>query len=160
MKRFKFWGSSNNGIFAVKNPGPGNLYYQIHNMYACILRVVGQIKQVVITEAFKTHNQDCLKLRLTSLTHRQIRGDLISMFKINHGLLESPLESTFTNPTLKGLRDHRERCCTHRRLFTFTIRAVPFWSKLPAALVYASSEKSFKTPLVTHWQSLFPKVPI
>ncbi len=49
-------------------------------------------------------------------------------------------------------------CCIHRQ-FVFTIRAVPFWNKLPAEIFSASSVKSFKTLLDAHWQSLFPEVP-
>ncbi len=57
------------------------------------------------------------QLRLFFLTHRRIRGDLISMFKITYGLLEFPMESTFTHPSRKGLRGHayrfhQHRCCT------------------------------------------------
>ncbi len=37
------------------------------------------------------------QLRLYYLTHRRIRGDLISMFKITHGLLELPMVFT-SNP--------------------------------------------------------------
>ncbi len=97
------------------------------------------------------------QLHLFSLTHRRIRGDLMAMFKITHGLLEFPMASTFAHPTHKGLRDHackfhQQRCCTHRRQFAFTIRAVPFWNKLPAEI--------FKAFLDAHWQSLFPEVPI
>ncbi len=45
-------------------------------------------------------------LRLLSLTHRRIRGDLVAMFKITHGLLEFPMALTFAHPTRKGLRGH------------------------------------------------------
>ncbi len=55
---------------------------------------------------------------------------------------------------------HQQRCCRPRRQFTFTIWAVPFWNKLPAETVNASSVKAFKTLLDAHWQSLFPEVPI
>ncbi len=87
------------------------------------------------------------------------------MFKITHGLLEFPMASTIAHPTRKGLRGHaykfhQQRCCTRRRQFEFTIRAVPFWNKLPAEIFNASSVKSFKTLLDAHWQSLFPEVPI
>ncbi len=87
------------------------------------------------------------------------------MFKITHGLLEFPMASTFAHPTCKGLRGHaykfhQQRCCTRRRQLAFTIRAVPFWNKLPAEIVYASSVKSFKALLDAHWQPLFPEVPI
>ncbi len=40
-----------------------------------------------------------IQLRIFSLTHRRIRGDLIAMFKITHGLLEFPMETTFVYPT-------------------------------------------------------------
>ncbi len=88
-----------------------------------------------------------------------------SMFKITHGLLEFPMESTFTHPTRKGLRGHaykfhQQRCCTRRRQFDFSIRAVPFWNKLQAEIVNASSMKSFKILLGVLWQPLLPEVPI
>ncbi len=35
------------------------------------------------------------QFRLFSLSHRRIRGDLIAMFKITHGLLEFPMAPTF-----------------------------------------------------------------
>ncbi len=95
------------------------------------------------------------QLRLSSLTNRRIRGDLKGMFKIIHGLLEFPMASTFVNPTRQGLRGHafkfhQQRCCTRRRQFAFTIRAVPFLNKLPAEIVNASSVKSFKALLDAH----------
>ncbi len=101
------------------------------------------------------------QLRLFSLTHRRICGDQISMFKITHGLLALPVESTFTHPTRKWLRGHaykfhQQICCTRRRQYAFSIRAVQFWNKLPAEIVDAS----FKTLLDANWQSLFPEVPI
>ncbi len=87
------------------------------------------------------------------------------MFKSTHGFLELPMASTFAHPTRKGLRGHaykfhQQRCCTRRRRFAFTIRAVLFLNKLPAEIVNESSLKSFKTLLDAHWQSLFPEVPI
>ncbi len=59
-------------------------------------------------------------LRLFSLTHRRIREDLISIFRITYELLEFPVESTFTHPTRKKLRGraykfHQQRYCTRIR---------------------------------------------
>ncbi len=104
------------------------------------------------------------QLRPFSLTHRRILGDLITMLRITHGLLEFSMASNFAHRTRKGLRGHdykfhQQRCCTHCRQFDFTIRAVPFWNKPPAEIVNASSVESFKTFLEAHWQSLFPKHP-
>ncbi len=45
-------------------------------------------------------------LRLFCLTHRRIRGLVISMLKITRSLLLFPMNSTFTHPTRKGLRGH------------------------------------------------------
>ncbi len=105
------------------------------------------------------------QLSLFSFTHRRIRGDLIAMFKITHGLLEFPMASTFAHPTRKGLRCHaykfhQQRCCVRRRQFAFTILAVTFWNKLPAEIVNAYSAKYSKTLLNAHCQSLFPEIPI
>ncbi len=41
------------------------------------------------------------ELRLFSLTHRRIHGDLIFMFKITHSLIEFSMESTFIHATQK-----------------------------------------------------------
>ncbi len=60
----------------------------------------------------------------------------------------------------QAFKFHQQQCYTRRRQFAFTTRAVPFWNKLPAELVSASSVKSFKALMDARWQSLFPKVPI
>ncbi len=78
------------------------------------------------------------------------------MFKITHGPLDFPMESTFTHPTWIGLRGHayefhQQRYCTRRRQFAFTIRVAPFWNKLPAEIVYEFLVKFFKTLLDAHW---------
>ncbi len=111
------------------------------------------------------HEAALQQLRLFFLTHRRIRGDPIFMFKITVGLLEFPMESTFTHPTRTGLHGHaykfhQQRCRTHRRQYAFSIWAVPFLNKLLAEIVNASSVKSFKTLLDKNWVSLFPNVPI
>ncbi len=102
------------------------------------------------------------QLRLFFLTHRRIRGNLISMFKITHNFLLFPMESTFTHPTREVLRGHaykfhQQKCC---RQFDFTLRVVLFWNKRPAKIVNEFSVKSFRALLDAHWQSLFPEVPI
>ncbi len=59
------------------------------------LKFVKRLRHVPYEAALK-------QLRLFSLTHRRIRGDLIAMFKITHSLLEFPMASTFVYPTRKG----------------------------------------------------------
>ncbi len=113
----------------------------------------------------KQNNSQSTNTSQQTQNNSRIRGDLIALFKITHGLLKFPMASTFVYPTRQGLRGHafkfhQQRCCTSRRQFAFTIRVVPFWNKLPAEIVNASSVKSFKALLDARWQSLFPEVPI
>ncbi len=77
------------------------------------LKLVKGLRHVPYEAALK-------QLRLFSLTHRRIRGELKAMIRIMHGLLEFPMASTFVYPTRQGLRGHafkfhQQRCCTHRR---------------------------------------------
>ncbi len=43
------------------------------------------------------------RLQLFSLIRRRIRGDLICMYKIMHGLLDFPCDAVFAAPTRIGL---------------------------------------------------------
>ncbi len=125
------------------------LYRALEKVQTLALKFVKGLRHVPYEAALK-------QLRLFSLTHRRIRGDLITMFKITHGLLEFPMASTFVYPTHQGLRGHafkfhQQRYGTHRRQFAFTIRAVPFWNKLPAEIVNESWVTSFKALLDARW---------
>ncbi len=104
------------------------------------------------------------QLRLFSLFQRRIRGHLMSMFRIIHGLLEFPMESIFIHPTRTGLRVHahkffQQRCFTSRRQHAFSVRFAPFRDKLPAEVLNTLSVNSFKMILDANWRFLFPEVP-
>ncbi len=62
-----------------------------------VLKFVKGLRHVPYEAALK-------QLRPFSLTQRRIRGELIAMFKITHGLLEFPMKSTFVHSTRKGLQ--------------------------------------------------------
>ncbi len=55
------------------------------------LKFVKRLRNVPYEAALK-------QLRLLTLTHRRIRGDVISIFNISHGVLEFPMKSIFTHP--------------------------------------------------------------
>ncbi len=89
------------------------------------------------------------RLQLFSLVRRRIRGYLICMYKIMHGLLDFPCDAVFAAPTcirLRGhtLKSHRQRCKTRRRQHAFSVRVVPYWNKLPEDIVTAISVETFK----------------
>ncbi len=85
------------------------------------------------------------QLRLFFLTHHC--GDLISMFKITHGLLEFPMAS-YPHPTSSTSRDV---------VRTFTIWVVPFWNKLPAEIVTPGCQLAVLVIRSTHLTHLLPQ---
>ncbi len=94
------------------------------------------------------------RLQLFSLIRRRIRGDLICMYKLMHGLLDFPCDAVFAASTRIGLRSHtlkihQHRCKTRRRQHAFSIRVVPYWNKLPEDIVTATSVEAFKFRLDT-----------
>ncbi len=118
-----------------KRPTPSYLATQ-RQVQKLALKFVKRLRHVPCDAALQ-------QLQLVSLAHRRIRGDLMSMFMITHGLLEFPMESTFVHPTRTGLRGlasmfHQQRCCVRRRQYAFSNRAVPFWNNLPPEIVNAS----------------------
>ncbi len=91
------------------------------------------------------------RLRFFSLVRRRIRGDLICMYRIMHGLLDFPCETVFAAPTRIGLRSHtfkihQQRCKTRRRQHAFSVRVV--WNKLLEEIVNASSVETGSTVAV------------
>ncbi len=105
------------------------------------------------------------RLRLFSLVRRRIRGDLICMYKIMHGLLDFPCNAVFAAPSRIGLpghtlKIHQQRCKTRRRQHAFSVRVIPYWNKLPEDIVTATSVETVKFRLDAQWQSLFPEVPL
>ncbi len=96
------------------------------------------------------------RLRLFSLVCRRIRGDLICMYKIMHGLLDFPCDVVLAPSTRIGRRGHtfkihQQRCKTRRRQHTFSFRRVPYFNKLPKWIFNASSAEAFKFRLDARW---------
>ncbi len=88
------------------------------------------------------------RLRLFCLVRRRIRGVLICMPKIAHGLLGFPSDSVFVAPTSFRLRSH-----------AFKIDQ-QLCNTLPEEIVNASSVERFKARLDVRWQPRFPEFPL
>ncbi len=105
------------------------------------------------------------RLQVISLVRRRIRGGLICMYKIMHGLLDFLYDAVLAAPTRIGLRGHtlkihQQRCKIRRRQHAFSVRVVPYWNKLPDNIVTATSVETFNFRLDAQWQSLFPEIPL
>ena len=90
-------------------------------------------------------------VHLTSLETRRMRGDLIEVYKIMHGLANLNPEKFFTFST-SGLRGHRyklfkPRVRTDIGKFSFFYRIVDLWNSLPDEVVDAVSMNCFKNKI-------------
>ncbi len=73
-----------------------------------------------------------------------IRGNLTCKYKTAQDRLDFPWDTVFAVPTHSGLRGrvfkiHQQQYNDPRHQHTFSVRAVPYWNKLPEKIVNASS---------------------
>ena len=98
------------------------------------------------------------RLRLPSLEHRRLRGDMIDAYKYLHGLydvdrpaLNENTESNTRGHSLKLMKNH---CSLKIRSSSFSHRIVNTWNSLPDSVVSAPTMNSFKARLDAHWKHL------
>ena len=106
----------------------------------------------LLPELHKLSYKDRLmKLKLPTLAHRRIKGDLIQTYKILHGLENIPIERFFvlTESRIRGhnYKLEKSRCNTTFRLNQFSQRVINRWNGLPHYVVNAKSLNSFKSQL-------------
>ncbi len=92
------------------------------------------------------------RLRLFSLVRRRIPGDLISIYKIMHGLLDFPCYAVFAASIHIGLRGHtfkihQQQCKNRVRQHELSVRVVPYWNKLPKEIMIALFVETFQLRL-------------
>ena len=92
--------------------------------------------------------------KLTTLHYRQIRGDMIEVYKIVSGKYDSAITPTLiisdTHRTRgNDLRLQKSRLKYDMRKFYFTNRVVNQWNSLPNWVITASNTKIFKNELIS-----------
>ena len=119
-------------------------------------------KRIAGFEGLKYH-QRLSKLKLPSLEYRQIRGDLIEVFKITHGIYDTKSTSSlfvFSHNT--ATRGHPfklilKRSNTKQVQNFFTNRVIELWNSLPVQIVCEETVNSFKNKLDLHFSHLMYK---
>lgn len=96
------------------------------------------------------------KLSLPTLAYRRLRGDMIELFKMVHGINKTEacpkLEfSTFIKTRGHSYKLFKRPCVSNIRKNFFTYRVVDSWNSLPNEVVTAPSINSFKNRLDRHW---------
>ena len=106
------------------------------------------------------------KIKLPSMEYRQIRGDLIQVFKIAHNFYDpTTTKSLFEFSENKKLRGHnfkilKQRTNKSKYSHFFTNRIVNRWNKLPSNIVNATSINNFKNQLDAHYTNIMYKINI
>lgn len=95
------------------------------------------------------YEERLLKLNLTTLENRRVRGDLIEVFKIIHGYENVQANIFFQNRIYQGLRGHSHMLEQNRsrynvRKYFFSNRIICLWNSLPQHVVSAPSVNTFK----------------
>ena len=106
----------------------------------------------------KTYQERLKALRLPSLVYRRRRGDMIVMYKIQHGMLRVDSTDLFTPLEFSRTRGHQYRvyrggATKQQRKSSFSQRVVNDWNNLPNYVVDAPSLDVFKKLLDVHWSA-------
>ena len=115
-----------------------------------ITKLIPQLKDKPYEERLKI-------LKLPSLVYRRKRGDMITMYKIMHGLVRLNHSDLFTSPKTLYTRGHPHRVFkTHARKTarrnSFSQRIVNNWNHLPKHVIDAPSLNAFKARLDNWWK--------
>ena len=92
----------------VWSPTRKGLIDKLEKVQRRATKMVGNLRDLPYEERLQT-------LKLSSLQHRRLRGDIIVMFKITHGLLKTSMEVPYSNNP--GLRGHQFKLETSRFRF-------------------------------------------
>ena len=110
-----------------------------------------------------TYEQRLKKIRLPSLEYRQIRGDLIQVFKITKNMYDpASTQSLFEYEKDNRLRGHMYKIhkqFTNKTKYInfFTNRIVTKWNSLPQTVVNANSINEFKNKIDLHFKDIMYK---
>jgi ribonucleases P/MRP protein subunit RPP40 len=133
----------------VYNPHLKSLDFEIEKVQKRATKLIRECKDLSYKERLR-------KLKLPTLKYRRVRGDMIQVFKILHGIYD---DSVVPNLTLNS--DSRTRGNAYKlkhqyakydlRKFSFTFRVVSVWNNLPDTVVCSQSVNSFKNGLDRFW---------
>ena len=97
-------------------------------------------------------------LGLPTLEYRRMRQDIITVYKLLHGLEDIPADNLLLQDKETRTRGHSLKLKKeHTRVLKtrgfFRHRVVNLWNSLPQNIVEASSLNAFKTSLNTYWKN-------
>ena len=137
-----------------------HLEYAVQSWSPYLRKDINLLEQVqrratsIVPELWGLSYEDRLRaLGLTTLEDRRLRGDLIEVYKMTHGLNNIDYTQFFTlHPEGQGAvtRGHQLKLSlphirTEKRRNFFSIRVIQHWINLPAAVINSQNLNAFKT---------------
>ena len=116
----------------------------------CLEKVQRRATKMVPAVRRKPYNVRLKELKLFPLEVRRIRGDLIEVYKILHGLdhLDAGKFFSLSSTSTRGhsLKLYKKSMCKGLQLrkYFFSQRVIINWNKLPAHVVVAKNVNEFK----------------
>ncbi len=105
----------------------------------------------------KSYEERLRKIGLPTLAYRRVRGDMIEVYKILHGLYDYDGCPNLPLATYNVTRGHnlklKKTVNKTARLHSFTVRVVELWNNLPSEVVNSPNVNVFKGRLDKHWKS-------
>ena len=123
----------------------------------CMVQVSCGEHELICDRISDYYMNDLMKLNLTTLDVRRVRGDLIQVFKIVHGFDNLEFCDFFKFALGRNTRGHclklQKVCCRLdvRKNF-FSQRVVNEWNELPESVVLSNSVNGFKNALDKHFK--------
>ena len=136
---------------SVWQPNTKELCAEVERVQKRATKMIGHLKD-------KEYPERLRKLKLPSLEHRRLRGDLIEVYKYLNGHYdtEKPSFEMTKAPQLRGhsMRIQKQRGRLELRTNYFSNRVNQVWNDLPESVVTAPSTNTFKNRLDHHWRDL------
>ena len=111
------------------------------------------MRAIKLVEEFRglEYEERLRRAGLTKLETKKLRGDLIEVFKIFHGVTDqNPLEFfTLSSNNLRGhaLKLFKPRILSNIGKYLFRFRVVYYWNDLPDDVVFTNTVNSFKNKI-------------
>ena len=122
----------------------------VEKVQKCATKLVPDLRQL-------TYSDRLVVLNLPSLLYRRRRMDMITVFKIVHGLEGVPFDNLFTfHNTItrgNGYKLFKHFCHLNVRKFSFAQRIIDDWNQLPTFLIESPDILTFKTKLDIFWNA-------
>ena len=103
-----------------------------------------------------SYEERLTELNLYSLAQRRQRGDMTTVYKIMHGMIDIQVEKLFHMSDITHTRGHTlkikmpKACKTDIRRDAFSQRTILPWNNLPEHIVQAKNVKVFKREYDKH----------